>query len=415
MGCHSRSIGVQYLQTFMIAQKQKGSHDDTANGDVRGGCGKRDNPDGGEYTDSYGQTWSYTVGDDGKSVTLTGVSDKTLSYDAANVPWTFLKDGTWYTVTAIGAEAFSSDSSRWTELYGELSIPGTVKTVGNKAFFGCSGLNDVKFAEGVQTIGTDVFASAVQTSGGSGALVIPASVDTLGLNFMYWGGSHIVAAWFKGKPTVSSGAQTYSALSPYQAIYCNPCPLQTILYGPNAKLTYSNKNFLNAANGCTVFLPRNGQHESKWSFGGTNTKVVWYGAGENLDLDIDEAAGKITATVKTTDALSAVLNSAANFKTYFGLDTRIEVVNALDIAAGTITAAQLQYATFNSLMLAVKTQDQLNSILGVVPASVPVSIDPTGATQNLSVSTADGRKVYVLLPENGTYKLRPDGLIISFH
>ena len=58
-----------------------------------------------EYTDSYGQTWSYTVGDDGKSVTLTGVSDKTLSYDAANVPWTFLKDGTWYTITNVAANA----------------------------------------------------------------------------------------------------------------------------------------------------------------------------------------------------------------------------------------------------------------------------------------------------------------------
>ena len=367
-----------------------------------------------EYTDSYGQTWSYTVGDDGKSVTLTGVSDKTLSYDAANVPWTFLKDGTWYTVTAIGNEAFSSESSQWTALYGELSIPGTVKTIGDSAFRQCSGLSGVKFAEGLQTIGGDVFRNAVKASGGSGSLVIPASVDKIGASFLLYGGTVVKAAWFKGKPTVSSGVQTYSEVDPAFGIYCSPCVLQTILFGPNTKFAWSKYDFLyGSANGCTVFFPDNGQHASRWSFGGTNTKVIWYGANQDLDLDIDEAAGKITATVKTTDALSAVLNSAANFKTYFGLDTRIEVVNALDIAAGTITAAQLQYATFNSLMLAVKTQDQLNSILGVVPASVPVSIDPTGATQNLSVSTADGRKVYVLLPENGTYKLRPDGLIIS--
>jgi hypothetical protein len=165
--------------------------------------------------------------------------------------------------------------------------------------------------------------------------------------------------------------------------------------------------------GVTVYLPANGKWDSNADIGGKNTKVFKYGEGKDLNLDIDESVGKITATVKTTEALSAVLDSAANFKTYFGLDTRIEVVDALDIAAGTITAAQLQYATFNSLMLAVKTQDQLNSILGVVPASVPVSIDPTGAMQNLKVSTSDGRRVYVLLPENGTYKLRPDGLIIS--
>ena len=371
-----------------------------------------------EYTDSYGQTWSYTVGDDGKSVTLTDVADRTISYDAANIPWTFLKDGMWYTVTSIGPEAIgrTTQNLRWTALYGELSIPASVTNIGESAFIGCSGLSGVKFAEGVRTIGQKAFASAVNATGVSGALVIPASVDTLALDFMYYGGLAVKAAWFKGKPTATSGVQQYSEISPYRTILYSPCAGMTVLFGPNTKLSYSSSNFFHSnANGCTVFLPENGQHASKWNFGGTNTKVVKYGEGQELDLDIDEAAGKITATVKTTDALSAVLNSAANFKTYFGLDTRIEVTNALDIAAGTITAAQLQYATFNSLMLAVKTQDQLNSILGVVPASVPVSIDPTGATQNLSVSTADGRKVYVLLPENGTYKLRPDGLVISFH
>ena len=373
-----------------------------------------------EYTDSYGQTWSYTVGDDGKSVTLTGIADKTLSYDAANFPWTFLKDGTWYTITNVAANACRD----WSTLSGTLSIPGTVKSIGGTefesnhdgAFYGCSGLNGLSISEGVETIGCGAFSFALNNkNGGSGSLIVPSSVKSLGHDFLYYGGLAVKAAWFKGKPTATSGVQQYSVISPYRTILHSPCDGMTVLFGPNTKLSYSDKVFFHRnAKGCTVFLPENGQHAAKWDFG-SNTKVVKYGAGKELDLDIDEAAGKITATVKTTDALSAVLNSAANFKTYFGLDTRIEVTSALDIAAGTITAAQLQYATFNSLMLAVKTQDQLNSILGVIPASVPVSIDPTGATQNLKVSTADGRKVYVLLPENGTYKLRPDGLVISFH
>ena len=372
-----------------------------------------------QYTDDYGQTWTYTVGEDGKSVTLTGVADKTLSYDAANIPWTFLKDGTWYTITSIGPEATGSQAiqtSRWTTLYGELSIPASVTNIGDSAFIGCSGLSGVKFAEGVRTIGQKAFSSSVNATGVSGALVIPASVDTLALDFMYYGGLAVKAAWFKGKPTATSGVQQYSEISPYRTILYTPCTGMTVLFGPNTKLSYSSSTFFHSsAKGCTVYLPDNGQHASKWNFGGTNTKLFMYGAGKELDLDIDEAAGKITATVATTNALSAVLNSAANFKTYFGLNTRIEVTNALDIAAGTITAAQLQYATFNSLMLAAKTQAQLDSILGVVPASVPVSIDPTGATENMKVSTSDGRKVYVLLPEDGTYKLRPDGFIISFH
>ena len=287
---------------------------------------------------------------------------------------------------------------------------------GDGAFFGCSGLTGLLISEGVETIGNGAFRNAVNATGGSGSLIIPSSVQSLGHDFLLYGGEPFVAVWIKGFPTVSSGAQSYAQISPYRMIYYVSGSLKTILIGPNTERLYSNVTMLyKTMTGVTVYLPANGKWDSNAAIGGKDTKVFKYGEGKDLNLDIDESAGKITATVKTTEALSAVLDSAANFKTYFGLDTRIEVVDALDIAAGTITAAQLQYATFNSLMLAVKTQDQLNSILGVVPASVPVSIDPTGATQNLSVSTADGRKVYVLLPENGTYKLRPDGLIISFH
>lgn len=372
------------------------------------------------YLDDYGQTWSYTVGEDGKSVTLTGVADKTLEYDAAKFPWTFLKDGTWYTITNVAANA----CKEWETLNGTLSIPGTVKSIGGTlfgkyfdgAFYGCSGLNGLLISEGVETIGNGAFRNAVSTSGGSGSLIVPSSVRSLGHDFMLYGGQPIVSAWIKGFPTVASGSQSYAQISPYRTIYPARGSLETILIGPNTERIWSNETMLySTTKGCTVYLPANGKWDANADIGGTDTKIFKYGANQDLDLDIDEAAGKITATVKTTDALSAVLNSAANFKTYFGLDTRIEVVNALDIAEGTITAAQLQYATFNSLMLAAKTQAQLDSILSVVPASVPVSIDPTGATQNMKVSTSDGRKVYVLLPEDGTYKLRPDGLIISFH
>ena len=38
-------------------------------------------------------------------------------------------------------------------------------------------------------------------------------------------------------------------------------------------------------------------------------------------------------------------------------------------------------------------------------------IDPAGATENLFVASGS-RKVWVLLPANGSYKIRPDGLII---
>lgn len=364
------------------------------------------------YTDAYGQTWTYTVGEDGKSVTLTDVADRTISYDADNIPWTFFNGGIWYTVTSVDAEAVGSSSSSWTALHGELSIPASVTNIGASAFRGCSGLSGVKFAEGVRTIGNDAFASAVNATGGAGSLIIPASVDTLGLDFMNWGGLYVNAVWFKGKATATSGGQEYSSISPYRAIYCSPCPLKTILFGPNTMLSYSSSAFLhNNANGCTVFLPENGKHASKWSFGGTNTKLVKYGKGQELDLDIDEAAGKITATVATTNALLAVLNSAANFKTYFNLGTKISVTNTLDLTDVTITSAMGAGVTFDSLMFSVKTQAQLDTVLAAVPAEAPLAIDPEGATENLMVSTA-GRKIYVMLPQNGTYKVREGGLVI---
>lgn len=364
------------------------------------------------YTDRFGQTWTYTVGEDGKSVTLTGVGDKALAYDAANFPWTFQKDGTWYTITEVDTEACKS----WGELNGVLSVPGTVVSLKASAFAGCAKLSEVKIAEGIITLGQKVFSSAVNADGGSGVVVIPSSVDELGLDFMYYGGLYTKAAWFKGKPTVSSGEQTYSSISPYRAIYCSASNLRikTILFGRNTKLSYSNTTFLHSsANGCIVFLPDHKLHAGKWSIGGTNTKVFRYGPGKDLDLDIDEANSRIIATCATLDALKAVLDSAANFKNCFGLNTRIEVTQPLDIPDGTITADHMKYATFNSLMFAVKTQAQLDSILSVVPATVPVSIDPTNATEHLTVSTTDGRKVHVLLPESKTYRLSPRGIVIS--
>jgi hypothetical protein len=94
------------------------------------------------------------------------------------------------------------------------------------------------------------------------------------------------------------------------------------------------------------------------------------------------------------------------------MDTRINVTNALEIAAGSITAADLAGVTFTSLIFAVKTQAQLNTVLAAVPAETPLAIDPEGATENLKIINTVDRKVYVMLPKNGSYKVREDGLVI---
>jgi hypothetical protein len=77
-----------------------------------------------------------------------------------------------------------------------------------------------------------------------------------------------------------------------------------------------------------------------------------------------------------------------------------------------ITTEQMAQVTLDMLMFKASNQEQLDRVLAALPARVPVAIDPAEATENMIVSTSDGRKVYFLLPENGTYQLRKDKLII---
>jgi hypothetical protein len=90
-------------------------------------------------------------------------------------------------------------------------------------------------------------------------------------------------------------------------------------------------------------------------------------------------------TPTTANALTNVLAWAPSFMTRFGLDTRISVTNTLDLTGVTITPAMVSGVTFDRLMFSAKTQAQLNAILHAFPATTPVSIDPTGLTENMVI------------------------------
>lgn len=230
------------------------------------------------------------------------------------------------------------------------------------------------------------------------------------------------ALWIKGPANAISGEQKYTEVTTgyFFATGNNSQSknLKTMLCGVNTKAKSGNRFFGGSKNeAVNIFAPAGKGWESVIWCGGTkkdsytNVHTWFYGAGQPLDLCINEESGVIVATCTTVDALKAILDSAADFKNHFGLATRINITKSLDIEAGTITAEHMQYATFNSLMFTVKSQAQLESILSVVPASVPVSIDPAGAARDLKVSTADGRKVYVLLPEGMSYRLE-SGIVV---
>ena len=375
------------------------------------------------YTDSYGQTWTYAVGSDGTSVTLTGISNTALAFDAANFPWTFTKGGTTYTVTNVAASACKG----WSAMTGTLSIPGTVKSIGGTlfgktttgdcdgGFSGCSGLNGLTIADGVEVFGNGAFAGAVNASVETGALIVPASVKSLGHDFMYYGGVHLKAVWVKGFPTVSSGTQTYADISPYRMIFCSPGDVRTILIGKNTSRLYSNKTLLHEnTRGCRVYLPANGKWDANAAIGGTDTVTFKYGPGKELDITIDESTMTLTATPATEHALTNVLASAVNFKQYFGLDTVISITNniaaSVEITEEMLNDVKLNVPTWY-ITFAVKTQAQLDRVLATVTG--PIVADITGAKEEITPPV--GRRVAILAPGGVTFNCKKRGLIITFH
>ena len=328
--------------------------------------------------DINGITWTYTPDESTKTLTLTALPEKTGA-QISDIPWSLVITGVTYKVTALpNGQFFNKGRLTGTEL----AIPDWLTRIPGTYTF-----SDIGTLKKVTVLGATTIVGGGTFKGCTG-------LETL---------------WFKGAGSLS------------MHLVFNGCSkMKAVLLGPDVTATVqSNANsFMNAScTACKVYCPATSTWETykEAGPGGSGVEVILYGNDEDLNLVVDETAHTITATVKTLDMLKAVLGSAQYFKSGMGLDTRINVTTALDIPLGTITSDQLQYATFNTLMVAATTQEKLRNILSVVPPTVPVCIDATGATQNLTVSTSDGRNVYVRLPENGTYKLRPDGLSITFH
>ena len=369
-----------------------------------------------------GVTWTYTVNNAAnRTVTLGDGTNpampKGATLDAADIPWTFTNNGTSYTVTALAANAFSG----CTALTGTLAIPATVTSIGWSAFSGCTGLVGVSsFGDGCTAQwGQQVFRYC---TGLRGTLVVPDSNPCYMNNFVFdgclglksiiigsgttWipryfasnsgqGSSALKGVWIKGRPTVASGTQPYTTV-------CQPF---TFRYAYCANLV-----MMEGVNGCSVFVPANGQW-TNCKFGGTNTDLIYYGADQELDLDIDDDAKTITAVPNTSAALGKVLNNARRFKDYFDLDTRIAVTNSLSSVAA-VSAGDLQHNAFVTYVtFTANTQAQLDDTLAALPESLQVVIDATGARRTVKVPA--GRNVTVLVPGGGKYGPTRKGLTIT--
>ena len=100
---------------------------------------------------------AYSVNADGKTVTVTGFEQSpTVEYDLV-IPRSVKIEGNKYLVTEIAANAFKNDSSN--TLMQTVSLPATLKKIGDTAFKYNAALTSVKFPSSLTHIGSLAFQS----------------------------------------------------------------------------------------------------------------------------------------------------------------------------------------------------------------------------------------------------------------
>ena len=137
-------------------------------------------------------------------------------------------------VTSIGNYAFYNCSG-----FTSITIPNSVTTIGNFAFFGCEGLTSVTIPNSVTTIGSTSFFYCT----GLTNITIPDSVTTIGQDaFSYCSGLTSV--------TIGNGVTSIGI----EAFY-NCTGLTSVIIYATTPPTLSNYNSFNNTNNCPIYVP----------------------------------------------------------------------------------------------------------------------------------------------------------------
>ena len=404
-----------------------------------------------------GVTWTYSVNNaTAKTVTLgsgsgngNAIGGTGTSAYAADIPWKFIgeSDGATYTVTKIAAYAFKN----CTKLTGNLTFPSSVTDIGNEAFNGCSGLTGLKLGPNITTIGKWAFLYCPNMVGDISDLTSVTSFGNVNVNGPFDGAGDskgttkifgnirfhpslkiIPMTMFRNVP-ISSVTLPESLTSIGEAAFQSTqmkaiwlkgsvnisanygfgdTPLEIFFAGVNTACSHptTKRLFSNEAS-CKAFIPATSTWLQLDTSNAPGVEKIYYGLGRGVDIVVNAARNELTATPTNATRLVTMMEAAPLFREHFGLDTRISVTNTIDLAGVTITEAMTSAVTFDRLMFSAKTQAQLNAILGAFPATTPVSIDPTGLTENMVIPETYNN-VHVKTVPGVTIKRTTKGLMI---
>ncbi|MBE5882035.1 MAG: leucine-rich repeat domain-containing protein [Lachnospiraceae bacterium] len=168
-------VSTQYLtKAEWIANGLKIDTGSAGNGGTSAGDASDSLPAVGKsFKDSKTKAY-YKITKLGKEVTFVKPTKKT--YTKVTVPKTVKYEGVTYKVTAIANNACKSNKKLKTVVIGD-----NVKTIGTKAFYGCTKLTKVTIGKNVTTIGN----SAFQSCNALKSITIPSKVSKIGSKAFY--------------------------------------------------------------------------------------------------------------------------------------------------------------------------------------------------------------------------------------